>query len=69
MSRKTTRLANLDASVLEAEMRCGVEWPIGLVDAIAQAHQTTVRCVIERRRALRPYIRHGSYDHGSTSIF
>ena len=53
MSRKTTRLSKLDASVLEAQMRCGTEWPNGLVDAIAQAHQTTVRYVIERQRALR----------------
>ena len=53
MSRKTTRLSKLDASVLEAQMRCGTEWPIGLVDAIAEAHQTTVRCVIERQRILR----------------
>ena len=53
MSRKTTRLSKLDASVLEAQMRCGTEWPIGLVNAIAQAHQTTVRCVIERQRVLR----------------
>ena len=52
MSRKTTRLSKLDASVLEAQMRCGTEWPIGLVDAIAQAHQTTVRCVIERQNIL-----------------
>ena len=53
MSRKATRLTNLDASVLEAHMRCGMEWPIGLVDAIAQARQTTTRRVIERRRILR----------------
>tara|TARA_B100000524_G_scaffold100676_1_gene48335 strand:- start:170 stop:370 length:201 start_codon:yes stop_codon:yes gene_type:complete len=53
MSRKSTRLSKLDASVLEAQIRCGTEWPIGLVDAIAQAHQTTVRCVIERQRILR----------------
>ena len=53
MSRRTTRLSKLDTSVLEAQMRCGTEWPIGLVDAIAQAHQTTVRCVIERQRILR----------------
>ena len=53
MSRKATRLSKLDASVLEAQMRCGTEWPIGLIDAIAQAHQTTVRRVIERKRALR----------------
>ena len=60
MSRKATRLTNLDASVLEAHMRCGMEWPIGLVDAIAQAHQTTVRCVIERRRILRSTPQYGS---------
>ena len=53
MSRESTRLSKLDASVLEAQIRCGTEWPIGLVDAIAQAHQTTVRCVIERQRILR----------------
>ena len=53
MSRKTTRLSKLDASVLEAQMHCGTEWPIGLVDAIAQAHQTTVRCAIERQHFLR----------------
>ena len=53
MSRKATRLSKLDASVLEAQMRCGTEWPIGLIDAIAQAHQTTVRRVIERKRVLR----------------
>ena len=53
MSRKTTRLSKLDASVLEAQMRCGTEWPIGLVDAIAEAHRTTVRCVVERQRVLR----------------
>jgi len=53
MARKKTRLTNLDASVFEAQMRCGTDWPIGLVEAIAKAHQTTVRCVIERQRALR----------------
>ena len=53
MSRKKTRLSKLDASVLEAQMRCGTEWPIGLVDAIAEAHQTTVRYVMERQRVLR----------------
>ena len=53
MSRKTTRLSKLDASVLEAQMRCGTEWPIGLVDAIAEAHRTTVQNVIERQRVLR----------------
>ena len=31
-------------------MRCGTGWSIGLVDAIAQARQTTVRCVIEQQR-------------------
>ena len=67
MSRKTTRLTNLDASVLEAEMRCGTEWPIGLIDAIAQAHQTTVRCVTERRRVLRPTVWHDPYNPHSTS--
>ena len=53
MSRKATRLSKLDASVLEAQMRCGTEWPIGLIEASAQAHQTTVRRVIERKRVLR----------------
>ena len=58
MSKKTSRLSKLDASVLEAQMRCGMEWPIGLVDAIAEAHQTTVENVIERQhiaRRLTPY--------------
>ena len=58
MSRKTTRLTKLDASVLEAQMRCGTEWPVGLVDAIAEAHRTTVRCVVERQRVLRSIERH-----------
>ena len=53
MSRKITRLSKLDASVLEAQMRCGTEWPIGLVDAIAEAHRATVQCVVERQRVLR----------------
>ena len=53
MSRKTTRLSKLDASILEAQKRCGTDWPIGLVDAIAEAHQTTVRVVIERQNILR----------------
>ena len=53
MSKKTSRLSKLDESVLEAQMRCGSEWPIGLVDAIAEAHQTTVENVIERQRVLR----------------
>ena len=53
MSRKTSRLSKLDASVLEAQMRCGTEWPIGLIDAIAEAHRTTVQNVIERQHVLR----------------
>ena len=53
MSQKTLRLSKLDVSVLEAQMRCGSEWPIGLVDAIAEAHRTTVENVIERQRVLR----------------
>ncbi len=53
MSKKTSRLSKLDVSVLEAQIRCGSEWPIGLVDAIAEAHRTTVKNVIERQRVLR----------------
>ena len=53
MSRETSRLSKLDASVLEAQMRCGTEWPIGLVEAIAEAHRTTVQNVIERQHVLR----------------
>ena len=53
MSQKTSRWSQLDASVLEAQMRCGSEWPIGLVDAIAEAHRTTIKNVIERQRVLR----------------
>ena len=53
MSQKTSRLSKLDVSILEAQMRCGSEWPIGLVDAIAEAHRTTVKNVIERQRVLR----------------
>ena len=34
-------------------MRCGSEWPIGLVDAIAEARRTTVENVIERQRVMR----------------
>ena len=52
MSQKTFRLSKLDVSVLEAQMRCGSEWPIGLVDAIAEAHRTTVENVIERQSIL-----------------
>ena len=52
MSQKSNSLSQPNASVLKAQMRCGTEWPIGLVDAIAQAHQTTVRCVIERQNIL-----------------
>ena len=51
--KKTSRLSKLDVSVLEAQMRCVSEWPIGLVDAIAEAHRTTVENVIERQRVLR----------------
>ena len=53
MSQKTSQLSKLDVSVLEAQMRCGSEWPLGLVDAIAEAHRTTVENVIERQRILR----------------
>ena len=53
MSQKTSRLSKLDVSVLEAQMRCGSEWPVGLVDAIAEAHRTTVENVIEHQRVLR----------------
>ena len=53
MSQKTSRLSKLDVSVLEAQMRCGSEWPIGLVDAIAEAHRTTVEDVIKRQHILR----------------
>ena len=53
MSQKSYRFSKLDASVLEAQMRCGTEWPIGLVDAIAEAHRTTVENVIERQHVLR----------------
>ena len=53
MSQKTSRLSKLDVSVIEAQIRCGSEWPIGLVDAIAEAHRTTVENVIERQRVLR----------------
>ena len=52
MSKKASRLSKLDVSVLEAQMRCGSEWPIGLVDAIAEAHRTTVENVIERQSIL-----------------
>ena len=53
MSPKTSRLSKLDLSVIEAQIRCGSEWPIGLVDAIAEAHRTTVENVVERQRVLR----------------
>ena len=53
MSQKTSRLSKLDLSVIEAQIRCGSEWPIGLVDVIAEAHRTTVENVIERQRVLR----------------
>ena len=54
MSQNTSRLSKLDVSVIEAQIRCGSKWPIGLVDAIAEAHRTTVENVIERQRVLRP---------------
>ena len=54
MYQKTSRLSKLDLSVLEAHISCGSKWPIGLVDAIAEAHRTTVENVIERQRVLRP---------------
>ena len=60
MSQKTSRLSKLDVSVIEAQVRCGSEWPIGLVDAIAEAHRTTVENVIERQRVLRSTEQH---DH------
>ena len=41
MARKPL-LANIDASVLEAHMHCRTEWPIGLVEAITKAKQTTI---------------------------
>lgn len=53
MSQKTSRLSQLAVSVLEAQMRCGSEWPLGLADAMAEAHRTTVENVIERQRVLR----------------
>ena len=53
MSQKTSRLSKLDLSVIEAQIRCWSEWPIGLVDAIAEAHRTTVENVIERQSVLR----------------
>ena len=66
MSQKTSRLSKLDVSVLEAQMRCGSEWPIGLVDAIAEAHRTTVENVIERQRILRSTEPH---DHNLNVYF
>ena len=53
MSQKIFRLSKLDVSVLEAQMRCGSEWKVGLVDAIAEAHRTTVENVIERQRVFQ----------------
>ena len=66
MSQKTSQLSKLDVSVLEAQMRCGSEWPIGLVDAIAEAHRTTVENVIERQRILRSTEPH---DHNLNVYF
>ena len=53
MSQKTSRLSKLDLSVIEAQIRCGSEVPIGLVDAIAEAHRTTAENIIESQRVLR----------------
>ena len=53
MSQKTCRLSKHDLSVIEAQIRCGSEWPIDHFDAIAEAHETIVENVIERRRVLR----------------
>lgn len=66
MSKKTSRLSKLDASILEAQMRCGSEWPIGLVDAIAEAHRTTIENVIERQHIMRSTEPH---DHKSNIYF
>ena len=66
MSQKTSRLSKLDLSVIEAQIRCGSKWPIGLVDAIAEAHQTTVENVIERLHILRSTEPH---DHKLNSNF
>ena len=66
MSQKTSRLSKLDLSVIEAQIRCGSEWPIGLVDAIAEAHRTTVENVIERQRVLRSTEAH---NHKSNVYF
>ena len=52
MARKPL-LANIDASVLEVHMHCRTEWPIGLIEAMTKAKQTTVRFMVERQRALR----------------
>ena len=52
--KKTSRLSKLALSVIEAQIRCGSEWPIGLVDAIAEAHRTTVENVVESQRIFRP---------------
>ena len=49
MSQKTLQLSKLDVSVLEAQMRCGLEWLIGFVDEITKAYRTTVENVIKRR--------------------
>ena len=46
-------LANIDASVLEVHMHCRTEWPIGLIEAMTKAKQTTVRFMVERQRAIR----------------
>ena len=66
MSQKTSRLSKLDLSILEAQMRCGSEWPIGLIDVIAEAHRTTIKNVIERQRVLRSK---ESHSHKSNIYF
>ncbi len=58
MATKKPRLTKLDASVLEAQMRRGTESSIVLVEAIAEAHQTTVRCVIERQSGCRTAVQY-----------
>ena len=57
---KKSWLSKLDLSVIEAQIRLGSQWPIGLFDAIAEAHRTTVENVIERQRVLRST---GPQDH------
>ena len=63
MSQKSSRLSKLDVSVLEAQMRCGSEWPVGLGDAIAEALRTTVENIIERKRVCRSTEPHNRKSH------